>query len=347
MVTGHHNLNYIVALGTPLAWLLGEESGQVRAKFRFPYETVEVVPRIWRSESEVLRAVSNRLSDVPRCIHDFGTWSVHAFLEGCSLAEEAPVGEPVGTERLAAFAEFFARVADIPESELPRRPDNWPEDGDSAGFLRWLADFADGVHHRNLARFGELFDAVGVPSDAVGRFMDSVPDLAERPFALLHTDVHRANVVVTRQADNEYLSVIDWELAMYGDPLHDLATHLIRMDYDVDEYAEMIHLWKEAMCRSGHAEMTEDMERDLPVYIDFEYVQSVFPDVMRAALGLPAEPGHEDFARAARSVCRAMTRAWKLLMMEDAPVDEHTAEEALRAWHAADRAGRMELQHGG
>ncbi|MFB7248168.1 hypothetical protein CW362_27730 [Streptomyces populi] len=339
-ITGHHNRNHIAPLGRPLAYLLGVDSGQVRAKFRTPFETVEVVPRHWRREADVLRVVSERLSEVPRCLADFGTWSVHQYLTGSALADLAPKG-PVGEERLEALADFFGRLAHVPCHVLPPPPGDWPTDGDSTAFLRRLARFTEQrVHLPNRPRFGRLFDAVGVPRDAVDRFLSSVPDLTRRPFALLHTDVHRANVVLTPTEDGERIAVIDWELALIGDPLHDLATHLVRMDYDESERELMTGLWAGAMRRAGHADMTAGLDRDLRHYLGFEYVQSVYPDVMRAALALPAGPGDTHFGTAAESVCRAMRRAWGPLALPCEPPDAYTAARALRLWHTEDRAGR-------
>lgn len=37
VVSGHHNTNLILPLGRPLAFLLGESSGHVLAKFRTPF----------------------------------------------------------------------------------------------------------------------------------------------------------------------------------------------------------------------------------------------------------------------------------------------------------------------
>jgi aminoglycoside phosphotransferase (APT) family kinase protein len=344
VVVGHHNRNHILPLGQPLAYLLDMESGRVRAKFRVPYETVEVVPRIWR-ESEVLRVVSGQLNDVPRCLADFGEWSLHGYVEGSALAEENPDG-PIGEERMTALAGFFAQLADVPADALPERPADWPADGDSQGFLHRLARFAEEeVNQPNRSRFGRLFDAVGVPVDVVDRFLRTAPPLVRRPFVLLHTDVHRANVVVARTPDGERLSVLDWELSLYGDPLHDLATHVVRMGYDETEQKLMIELWADAMRQRGHAPLTAGMERDLRTYLRFERVQSVFPDVLRAALALPEEPTPEDFQQAADRVRGALDLMWSALEPTgetmDEIVDEPVVVQALRRWHAEDGATRL------
>lgn len=347
MVSGHHNTNVIMPVGRPLALLLGMPSGEVLAKFRTPLPAIEVVPRLWRRESEVLRVVGERLSEVPKCLADFGEWSLHGYLAGRALAEVVPDGERIGRRRLSALADFFARLADIPEGALPPVPADWPGSGDSQGFLGRLAQFTEQrVHQSNRPRFGSLFDALGIPGDAVDRYRDSVPTLAARPFALLHTDIHRSNVLATPGPDGERLVVIDWELALYGDPLHDLATHLVRMEYDDKERGLMIGMWASAMRRTGHADMTVELKRDLRTYVGFEYVQSLYPDVMRTALELPDEPARRHVVRAAERVCRALRRASGPLGLDGLP-HEREVREALLDWHAKDMIRRMEWPDAG
>ncbi|WP_336605820.1 HAD-IA family hydrolase [Streptomyces sp. BA2] len=307
---------------------------RAQVKCRTPLAGVEVVPRIWRSEAQLLSVVTRYLREVPRCVADFGDWSMHAYRAGKALSEVNPDG-PVDDDLMRSFAEFFARTAGVPEKELPPRPEGWPKSGESQSFLDWLIDFTEEkVHRPNRGRFETLFEAVGIRSDAVTKFKSDPdrPALTSRPFCLLHTDVHRANVVI----DRDEVIVIDWELAIYGDPLHDLATHLVRMGYDKDEQKRMTNLWSEAMVRAGHEDMTAGLDTDLGIYLDFEYAQSVFPDAMRAALDLPADSDENDFDAAALKVCRALRRAAEPLKLASVP-DERRVARALRDWHAGPR----------
>jgi aminoglycoside phosphotransferase (APT) family kinase protein len=52
----------------------------------------------------------------------------------------------------------------------------------------------------------------------------------DHPFSLLHTDLRRDNVFVSCDGDPTLICV-DWELATYGDPLHDEAKHLVGTPY--------------------------------------------------------------------------------------------------------------------
>ncbi|GGS17997.1 hypothetical protein GCM10010252_66790 [Streptomyces aureoverticillatus] len=329
MVTGYHNSNYIVPLGMGLALLLRTMPFRARVKCRTPLQAAEVAPRIWPREAELLDVVTRHLKEVPRCLVDFGDWSMHAYRAGRPLTE-VDERELNTDELMVKLAEFFARTVSVPESELPPRPEGWPADGDSDGFLAWLIGFTEErVHRANRHRFDALFEAIGIRPHAMTEFQKTAPRLLGRPFCLLHTDVHRANIVV----DRKEIAVIDWELALFGDPLHDLATHLVRMEYDKEQQLEMRRLWAEAMVAAGRPELTAGLESDLPVYLDFEYAQSVFPDVMRAALALPAQALGDDFELAAARVCRALRRAAEPLKLERAP-DPLQVEAALRDWHA-------------
>ncbi|MFF9816708.1 hypothetical protein [Streptomyces sp. NPDC014006] len=74
--------------------------------------------------------------------------------------------------------------------------------------------------------------------------------------------------------------MIDWELALFGDALHDLATHLVRKGYDKDEQARMAAPWAEAMTAAGRTELTTALQNGLGTYLAFG---------IRAA-GLPGRP---------------------------------------------------------
>ncbi|MFE5890801.1 phosphotransferase family protein [Streptomyces sp. NPDC056462] len=331
MLTGHHNTNYVLRVGLLLALVIGVVPF-TRFKYRVPLNTVEVVPRIWPHEADVLEVVCRHLREVPRCLAvlgELGDRSLHRYRRGEALSERNPDGA-IDEKLMREFAAFFVRTAQVPVEELPPPPDDWPDDGDSNGFLHWLVDFTEQhVHQPNRDRFGDLFDAVGIPPDAMTMFRQRHDGLTIRPFKLLHTDVHRANVVIRRGR----IAVIDWELAIYGDPLHDLATHVVRMGYGKAEQDRMVDLWARAMQEAGCAELAAGLHPDLDTYLAFEYAQSVFPDVMRAALDLPADAEDRHFQAAGHRVRRAMGRARQPLRLVEVP-DLEQIVEALRKWHS-------------
>ncbi|MEV0483975.1 phosphotransferase [Streptomyces sp. NPDC050508] len=340
VLKGHHNTNYVLRVGVLLALLLGVMPF-ARLKYRVPLDSIPVVPRIWPREADVLEIVCRYLREVPRCVIDLGDRTVHRYHRGKALSEKYP-HEPLDDDMMRWFAEFFVRTAHVPVTELPTPPEDWPDDGDSEGFLHWLIDFTEAqVHRPNQERFGLLFNAVGIREDAMAMFRKSHSGLTSRPFKLLHTDVHRANVVVR----GKRLSVIDWELAIFGDPLHDLATHVVRMGYEEPQQRDMTRLWAAAMENAGYGALTAGLHEDLPVYVDFEYAQSVFPDVMRAALSLRADADQEHFQQAADRVRRAVVRASGPLGLAGVPCAVDVVE-ALREWHSTSVPSTERLAEG-
>jgi aminoglycoside phosphotransferase (APT) family kinase protein len=329
---GHHHDNYVLPLREPLASIVREAPGRL-GTFRTRQSAVRVLPRVWR-ETAVLRAVRPYMPCVPRPLFSFGRHALHTFIEGVSLAEVSAPGRPVGDENLRRIAALFGDLGEVPEEDLPRLPREWRSRTgcDSARFLQNLADFAHRkVYRRNCPRFGSLFRALEIPDDAVERFTREAKQLRPRPYSLLHTDVHRRNLLVRKSGD---LALVDWELALFGDPLHDLATHVVRMEYTEEERRQLIAYWRREMRERGREDRLVGMEQDFPVYLDFEYAQSVFPDTIRAAEALPLSAGEGDFDVAAASVHRALSRARVALALGSVP-DHQSVKDALRSWHRA------------
>ncbi|WP_405735095.1 aminoglycoside phosphotransferase family protein [Streptomyces sp. NBC_00028] len=344
---GYHHTVQIRELRLPLGLLLGKRPSTLGV-FRTPQgDAIAMVPRIWTDEAKVLRTVRSHLPDVPRCLATVGTSTLVGYVPGRVLANEVPEGGFYGTVQMTKVADFFVALAGVPKDDIPGLPADWPSDGDCQGFLERLARFSIEVVYRpNLDRFGALFDGVGAPQNAVERFLPGVVKLTKRPFSLLHTDVHRGNVVVSPRKNGERLIPIDWESALYGDPLHELATHLVRMRYVDVERDAMIGHWARAM-GPRHPGAIVGLEEDLPTYMAFERVQSVYPDVMRAALRLlKQEPTEERFAKAAGEACRAVRVARQALGLGESPVGLPEAEAALRHWRDEERRAALACGHG-
>lgn len=331
---GHHHDNYVLPLGEPLASIV-RESPERLGTFRTRQATVRVLPRVW-GEAAVLRAVRKHLPEVPRPLFSLGRHALHTYIEGVPLSEVSAAGGPVGDDTLVGIARLFGRLGEIPAGDLPKVPREWRSRSgdDSARFLTALAAFAHHkVYRRNCPRFGSLFRALEIPEDAVERFAREAKQLTPRPYALLHTDVHRGNLLVRKNGE---LALVDWELATFGDPLHDLATHVVRMEYTDEERRRLIAYWRRELRTRGRTDRLAGMARDFPVYLDFEYAQSVFPDTIRAAGALPARATEEHFDVAAASVHRALSRAREALALVSVP-DHASVKRALRSWHR-DRA---------
>jgi aminoglycoside phosphotransferase (APT) family kinase protein len=290
-------------------------------------ETLAVTLRTWEHEAQVLAAVRPWLTNVPRSLVRDRAYGVLTYAPGTTLADVSPPGKPLDRIHLAQLGGVFGALLRVPVAGLPARPPHWPDDADSTGFLRMLLAFSEQVRLDHDAEFGMLFDRLGVPRDGLVRLAAGTGPLTPRPFALLHTDLHRRNIVVL---DDRVLHVIDWELSSYGDPLYELATHLCRTDYPDAQWDEAVEVWRRAATAVSPG-FAAALDTDLPAYLRYERAQSVYPDVMRAARALVSRRAPLRMTEAVRRVRLALHRAAPALRMTALP-DRSDVTAALNEW---------------
>ncbi|MFF2504898.1 phosphotransferase [Streptomyces sp. NPDC058067] len=251
--------------------------------------------RCFESEEALLSALAGRVTRIPE-IDEVEGASLRRFIEGRTIGSLVGKRGPVPPGLTSQLASVFGEMAGVrPDSLCSARngaaEDQAPEgDSDSAGFLDKLIRFTEEqVYERNQVRFGGLFDLLGLDGDAFTRLRKHVLGFTERPFCLLHADLHRENLIVD---PSSRLWVIDWELAMFGDPLYDLATHLHLMRYPEEQAVEFINSWRTSV-ESVRTGSSQGWEKDLPLLIGFKRAQSVYADVIRSATNLNAFPGRD------------------------------------------------------
>ncbi|WP_406008191.1 aminoglycoside phosphotransferase family protein [Streptomyces sp. NBC_00637] len=332
--SGHHNRNYVLPLTEDVAPLVGLAPGtSVIVRVRRS-DALPVVIRTWHDEAAILDALHGALSHAPACLVKTPGYAVHSHVDGVPLSTICGNGKPVDTLLVKALAELLARMTLVRRQALPPLPGSWPANhSDSQAFLKTLALCADEqIRRPNWHEFGGLFKALGISDDALPRLAAGVPAMTRRPYSLLHADLHRDNLIVSYAGDPPLICV-DWELATFGDPLHDLATHLVRMRYPHHQWDEVIEAWAAAMRRYRPAAV-KGLHKDLPHYVAFERAQSVYPDVMRAARSLQGSSTRKTMDEATAEVRRALETAAEPLRLGDVPANDEIAR-ALFRWLAS------------
>ncbi|MFD0439825.1 phosphotransferase family protein [Streptomyces chartreusis] len=335
---GYHHETYVIPLPDAASEDEDDEDADpVRAKCRSPRgELLWFDRRCFVSEEQLLQALQGRITGVPGLI-EVGEIRLQRFIEGRTLGSRYAAGrmvpEPVLDQILSLFRQLIHVSPGSLNAERRCLPEDRAEDGDSVGFLEGLVRFAEErVYRDNLDSFEGLFGALGVDGDSFGKLRKNVvvPGLAERPFCLLHADLHRENFVLDRTSR---LWTIDWELAMFGDPLYDLATHLYLMRYPVEQERRLTERW----CATAEAirpGSTKGWQDDLPRLLDFKRAQSVFTDVIRATQILD-NGGAFSWRRwpiEARRVQRVLARAAVPLGFDKVP-SVRTVAASLLDWH--------------
>lgn len=336
---GYHHETYAFPLPHPAGG-----AGTVRWKCREPREGIlRFDRRFFDSEGALLRALAGRVTSVPEIIEvdDIG---LQRFIEGSTLARYGRPGSAVAEAHVAQIERLFRELAMVPAASLPTgappagaatavpptgaatavHPADGPDmtavgvaDGDCGAFAEGLIRFTEErVHQAYRPLYGRLFAELGVPESGMARLAERTRSFSRRPFCLLHGDLHRENFIV--DGDGR-LWTIDWELAMFGDPLYELATHLHLMGYPPEQEADVARRWRDAVeeVRPGSS---YGWRADLPWLLEYKRAQSVYTDVIRAALGVArGDGGGPALRRTSRKLRAVLARGRSALGAAEPP----------------------------
>ncbi|NLU74088.1 phosphotransferase [Streptomyces sp. HNM0575] len=330
---GNHREWYVVRPGSELA------HGGGRLKVGEPREDVLWYDRRqFAHEEELLRRLAeHRVPRVPP-VHSLGSHGpmVFGFIEGQPLNERAAAGTDVPHELVGQIMEVFGALAHLPAE----RVSDWGlatlggEVPENCGqFMRSLIAFTrDEVYAKRLAKFGALFEQLGVsdrPLGDGGPLAEEADRLAARPLCLVHGDLHRANFIVDAAGR---LWTIDWELAAVGDPLYDLATHLHLMRYPEEQERKVKERWRATVRGvlpgdgngNGNGNgFGEAFDEDLSRYLAYKRLQSVYTDVIRHAIKVSGcttpEEREAQLHHSAKVVEYVLGRAREHLGLDDVP----------------------------
>ncbi|MCB5182644.1 phosphotransferase family protein [Streptomyces antimicrobicus] len=251
------------------------DAGKVNV--RIPLEAADTMDvRVWREE-DVLSCIGPYVGQVPGLRHVSlePRFQVHHFVEGRVLDGFSPRGSAVPAHVTGDVVALMAQLVRIPREKAPALPSDWPESGDGAAFGRRLAALTQRVYDTHRDEYGHAFEEFGIPEQPLAVVERRWDTLTSRPFAVLHSDLHRKNMIVS----DGLTWFLDWELALWGDPLYEVAVHFHKMDYPDRQRAEVLRLWQErlpAACTAGPAE-------DLDLYLAHERIKSAIVDTVRYA----------------------------------------------------------------
>ncbi|WP_130799418.1 aminoglycoside phosphotransferase family protein [Streptomyces otsuchiensis] len=273
-------------------------------------------PRCVLDEDGLLRELARRgVPRVPRAHQAAPGLQTHDYIEGHALSALRPPGTWLTGRQLGDIMQLFGHLGSVgpvglgtlhscPPFERPRS---------SNEFLWSLLRFTrTRVYRRHAPLLPGLFAGLGIRPEAVaagGPLGRAAARLTGRPFCLLHADLHRDNLIVA-DADSA-LWTIDWELALIGDPLYDLATHLHLMRYPRAQEGAVINRWAHTM-EAVLPGAAAGLDTDLTRYLKYKRVQSAITDAVRNADAVRAAPPErlpEQLAATATEMHHILARA--------------------------------------
>lgn len=289
----------------------GLDTPDGRVNVRIPLAAADVMDvRVWREE-DVLVAVRPYVDYVPelRHISQKPRFQVQSFIDGEILNDFSPRETAVPDHVIDDAISLMGQLTAIPQAKMPPLSEDWPVSGDSAAFGRRLAALTHGIHTAHRLEYAGVFDHFGFPADPLAPVTERWASLTPRPFAVLHADLHRKNMIVA--AGSTWF--IDWELALWGDPVYEVAIHLHKMDYPAEQRDGLLQRWLRVL----PPDSTTGWRRDVDTYLWHERIKSAIVDTIRYSKQLASpqtDPAMCDFliSRLAKKV-NAARRIWGLV----------------------------------
>ncbi|MGY1943940.1 aminoglycoside phosphotransferase family protein [Nocardia asiatica] len=209
----------------------------VAVNVRIPLEHADIMDVTQWPEPRILAAIAAHVAAAPRLYSscDQPRYQIQEYIHGHQLDAIAPRGTAVPEHVPADVASLFGQLRAIPTDQLPSPADEL--DDDPRRFANRLWDNTRRLHDSHRPDFTALFRRLGIPEDPFAPLSGAAESLRARPFRLIHCDVHRKNMMI-REGRTVFL---DWELALYGDPLADVAIHLAKMTYPPARTAGVPH----------------------------------------------------------------------------------------------------------
>ncbi|MFX0581059.1 phosphotransferase family protein [Nocardia nepalensis] len=261
---GFYNRNVRVATGSAAA-----------VNVRIPIPGADMMDQRQWPEPAILTAIAPFVTAAPRLYRESTQplYQIHEFIEGQPLDRLAPRGQAVPVHVPTDVARLFSQLRAIPRSALPPTPGGL--DDDPQRFARQLWDATRRAYLECRESFDRLYRQLRVPDDPFAPLDGAWKGLEPRSFRLIHCDLHRKNMII-RGHETVFL---DWELALYGDPVCDVAIHLHKMSYLPDEQQRFITAWIAAEPEAAEG----DWENDLRIYLVHEQIKSAVLDAVRYA----------------------------------------------------------------
>ncbi|GHB62616.1 hypothetical protein GCM10010347_35690 [Streptomyces cirratus] len=266
---------------------VGVRTADGKVNVRIPLAAADTMDlRLWREE-DVLTCIRPYVVRAPELRHvsEDPRFQVHHFIEGSVLDGLSPRGVSVPPHVIGDVVALLDQLGRIPAEKAPPLPAHWPASGDSGGFARLLARLTRQVHTTYRDEYREAFVGLGIPDDPLAVIEPRWESLTSRPFAVLHADLHRKNMIV---ADG-VTWFLDWELALWGDPVYEIAIHFHKMDYPDDQRAEVLGLWRETFPERSTAGSSDDLD----LYAAHERIKSAIVDTVRYSKQLAASTREE------------------------------------------------------
>ncbi len=237
----------------------------------------DVEPRMY-AEAAVLAALRNADIAAPDIFHDSSEhgFTVISYLPGQRIADLYPPGTQVPDSLIEFIGSTMSKLYRVERETLGTmlRQSPWPRAAGEDAFLPSLLSWLTKVYESASVAEKGCMRAVGLPTNPFDDRRFSLDNI-QRAFRLCHGDLQRENILA---APGELYSLLDWEMAVWGDPLWDVASHMHRAAYPPDQEQSALQRLL-GSCPNGTSSASDHHAYD--VYLKVEQYRSLVLDCAR------------------------------------------------------------------
>ena len=215
--------------------------------------------------------------------------ALYTYVGRVSLNDVSPKGTPLDRQCLESIATISGAVARVPEPTLA----HWKTYQNSRFAILGIGPDENTysivravlieTYERMRAQDDDVLTALGLPSVEQ---LTSLTEAAvhERKPVLAHGDIHRRNL--RAGAIPGQVQLIDWEMALVGDAVYDLAVALWKLKLTSRDQQTFLKLWESML----PPDRTDGWSEDVWTYSRLESLKTAIVHVYRSADALGAQP---------------------------------------------------------
>jgi thiamine kinase-like enzyme len=262
---GYYNHNYFI-----------QHNGQ-KYVLRVPQTNCDIMDIRVIPEAEVLHFVNKSSIPSPRLIYSDPQekFYLHGFIDGHLVNDLYYFHKPLPNY----FPRILGKQMQVLHSlnishDFPGYHHIIAKSPDTRGFYSYLINHVSNLYKGFRRQYNLMYNSFMFPSDPFAAVAEDLMQINPREFVLCHCDIHRKNLLTTQPLQ---FIILDWEMALIGDPFYDIAVHFHKMGYSQPQK----ELFVASYYNYKDTEFYEKFLNEIEIYVRLEQVKSAIVDSVR------------------------------------------------------------------
>ena len=301
-LAGYYNKNYIF------------ESGGQKYILRIPIPNAKSMDLRIIPENIILKFLEQKSFPAPRLIYSAqkGSFVIHQFIEGKLFHDLSPEDSFIPSWIPINIAKQMKKLHRLNPKNFVPYCNHIAKSPDSYGFFQNLIASVEEIYFRYKKDYVKHFRKLKFPKDPFKLIKEKSQQLTPRQFTICHCDIHRKNLIITRES--EKLVILDWELVLVTDPFYDIATHFHKMKYDpIQETLFLLHYLDQ---NRETTPVFMDAWEQIQIYLQLEKIKSAIVDIVRISQEFKAESSEKIRILLTEKYLNILRKAWGVWGLE-------------------------------